>query len=65
MLWIRSIGLNADPDPAFCLSSDRDPDPGSQPNEDPCGSRSGSWSDLAVKKVEFLHVNILYAGNRP
>jgi hypothetical protein len=50
VLWIR-IGFNADPDldQAFDVNADADSDPGSQINEDPCGS--GSWS----QKVKFLH----------
>ncbi len=44
VLWIR-IGFNADPDPAFYLNADADPDAGSQ-NADPCGSIA--WSDFLV-----------------
>ncbi len=42
------IGVNALPDPAFCLYVD--PDPGSQTNPDPYGSKFGSWSYFAVIK---------------
>ncbi len=58
MLWIR-IGFNADPDtdPAFYLNADPDPDPGSQTNADPC--RSGSWTDLKVKRVEFFRTKYI------
>jgi hypothetical protein len=34
VLWIR-IGFRADPDPAFYLKADPNPDPGSQTNADP------------------------------
>jgi hypothetical protein len=34
--------------PAYYLNTD--PYPGSQTNADPCGSESGSWSDLKVTK---------------
>jgi hypothetical protein len=50
VLWIR-ICFDADPDPAFYLNAD--PDPGSQINAVPSGS--GSLSDLAVRKIAFLH----------
>jgi hypothetical protein len=54
--------LNADPDPACYLNADPDPDfylnadsdLGSQTNSDPCGSGSGSWSDVAVTKSWIL-----------
>ncbi len=51
-MWIR-IGLNADPDTAFDLNSDLDPEPGSKANADTC--RSGTWPDFMSQKVEFLH----------
>ncbi len=34
VLWIR-ISFHADPDPAFYLSADPDPDQGRQPKADP------------------------------
>ncbi len=46
------ISFNADPDPAFYLSADPYPDPGSQTNEDPC--RSGSWSE--IKKLVYIQL---------
>jgi hypothetical protein len=52
VMWIR-IGLNADPDTAFDLNSDLDPEPGSKANADTC--RSGTWPDFMSQKVEFLH----------
>ncbi len=64
VLWIRT-GFNRDADPAFYLNVDPEPNPGSQTNEDPCGS--GSWSDLKDKKVEFYVKNmvpILLVDNR-
>jgi hypothetical protein len=50
VLWIR-ICYNADSNPAFYLNAD--PDPGGQINAVPSGS--GSLSDLAVRKIAFLH----------
>jgi hypothetical protein len=35
-----------DPDQAFYLNADPDPDPGSQTIEDPSRFGSGSWSDF-------------------
>jgi hypothetical protein len=59
VLWI-CIGFNADPDPAFYLSADPDPDQGSQPKADPWGSGSGSWSDFEVTKNKIFPLkNIL------
>jgi hypothetical protein len=49
VLRIR-IGFSEDPDPAFYLNADLDPDPISQSNADPSGS--GSWLDF---KVKFLN----------
>jgi hypothetical protein len=47
VLWWICIGFNADPNPAFYLNADSNPDEGSQ-----CQSVSGtgSCSDFAVKK---------------
>ncbi len=64
VLWIR-IGLNADPDPAFDLSSDSDPEPGSKANADAC--RTGTWPDFNVSKswiFTWKKNNILKVGNR-
>jgi hypothetical protein len=46
-----AVFVDPEPDlnPAFYLKADPDPDPGSQTNADPCGSRS--WSDFKVTKV--------------
>ncbi len=53
VLWI-CIGFNAvsDPDTAFYLSADPEPDldPGRQIIADPCESGYWSWSDFAVTK---------------
>jgi hypothetical protein len=62
--WFRN-SFNGDPDPAFYFNADMDWNPGWQTIMDPCGSGSGSWSDLKVKKREnFSLKNILAAGNR-
>jgi hypothetical protein len=44
------VSQDPNPDPAFYLNVDLNPDPDqwSQSNADPCGS--GSWSDVAVTK---------------
>jgi len=49
VLRIR-IGFNADPDAAFYLNAD--PDPESQTYAGPCGS--GSWSDFAATRSLIL-----------
>ncbi len=68
MLWIR-IAFNADPDtdpdPAFYLNADPDPDPGSQTYAGPCGSESGSRSDIKATKSWNLNIkNKLTVKNR-
>ncbi len=57
-MLIRS-GFNAALDTAFYLNANPDPDPGSQTNAD-----LDLGHTLKFQKVEFLHENILKAGNR-
>ncbi len=54
--------FNGDPDQAFNLIADLDPDPGSQTNADPCGS--GSRSDYGHKKLNFFIENKPKVANR-
>jgi hypothetical protein len=52
------FGFSAEPDPAFCLYAD--PDPRSRTNQDPYGSKFGSWPYLAVTKAGFDMKNLLF-----
>ncbi len=41
-MQLKKLFQDCDPDPAFFLKADPDPDSGSQTNADPCGI--GAWS---------------------
>ncbi len=51
VLWILN-GVNAEPDLAFYLNADPDPDPGSRTSAKPCGF--GSWLDFDVTKSRIF-----------
>ncbi len=52
-------GLNADPDPAFDLNSDPDPEPGAKPMQIHADPEPGQT--LMSKKAEFLHEKYTYS----
>ncbi len=59
---IGCIGY-ADPDPAFYLKVDPDPDPLKQTNTDPCDPDLNSGQTLKLKKVEKYTLRSM-VGNR-
>ncbi len=52
------LGFSANPDPAFNLNVDTDPE--GLNNADPCGSGCRSWSDLYVTKSSIFKLKIYF-----
>jgi hypothetical protein len=61
VLWIH-IGFNEDfdmvPDPSLFLNADKDLDPRSQTNGDPCDPDPGTGQTLKPQKVEIHEIYI-------